>query len=120
MDSLDDKAWTVRQTGLSGTAMRARSAGKTWRTTVTFASLRANLNKAYSVRKCLTGESLYKSLSVQLRVAEDADLRGNDGASDKTLEAFREDIQNNIPKKVTAYCGRILRTNAAALQAAVP
>ncbi len=91
-----------------------------WRTTVTFASLRANLNKAYSVRKCLTSESLYKSLSVQLRVSEDADLRGNDGASDKTLGAFREDIQNNIPKKVTAYCGRILRTNAAALQAAVP
>ena len=70
-------------------------------------------------RKC-TGESLYKALSVELRVSEDADLRGNDGASDRTLEAFREDVQNNTPKKITSYCGNILRTNAAALQAAIP
>lgn len=87
-----------------------------WRTTVTFSSLRANLDKAYSVRKCLTSDSLYRSLSVMLRISENAALRGNDSASDKTLEAFREDIQNNIPKKVTAICGSILRTNAAALQ----
>ncbi|HTL87347.1 MAG TPA: hypothetical protein VL856_19345 [Acidimicrobiia bacterium] len=89
-----------------------------WRTTVTFASLRANLNKAYSVRKCLTGDSLFKSLMIELQVSEAADLRGNDGASDLTLEAFRNDILNNIPKKITPYCGNILRINAAALQAA--
>jgi hypothetical protein len=51
-------------------------------------------------------------------VSEAADLRGNDGASDLTLEAFRNDILNNIPKKITPYCGNILRINAAALQAA--
>jgi len=91
-----------------------------WQTIVTFASLRANLDKAYSVRRCMTSASLYKTLSVQLREAEKADLRGNDGASDRILGAFRDNVENNIPSKVTSTCGNILSTNAAALQAAVP
>ena len=89
-----------------------------WRTTVTYASLRANLDKAYLDRKCLTGDSLYKVLGVHLKNAEAADLRGNDGASDNKLEAFRNDVMNNVPQKVTPYCANILATNAVALAAA--
>jgi hypothetical protein len=89
-----------------------------WRTTVTWASLRANLDKAYLDRKCLTGASLYKVLGIDLKNGEAADLRGNDGASDNMLEAFRNDVMNNVPQKVTPYCASILATNAVALAAA--
>ena len=89
-----------------------------WRTTVTWASLRANLDKAYLDRKCVTGASLYKVLGVHLKNGEAADLRGNDGASDNLLEAFRNDVMNNVPQKVTPYCANILATNAVALAAA--
>lgn len=89
-----------------------------WETVVTHSSLQNNLDKAYLIRGCVTKDSTYHSLSVKLRVAEQSDARGNDGASDKQLESFKEEVAAQTGRTVTAYCANILTLNATALQAA--
>jgi len=95
-----------------------------WLTTVTHDSLQNNLAKAYLTRACIADFSTFHSLDVKLQNAEAADGRGNDGASDHQLQAFKNEIEqrqgplSEPGKRITRYCGNILTINATALQAA--
>jgi hypothetical protein len=96
----------------------------TWRTVVSHTSLQSNLRKAFAERRCIRDEQTHRALDVQLRNAEASDLRGNDGASDNQLEAFKNEVARRTGElsqpgaAVTPYCANVLITNATALQEA--
>lgn len=95
-----------------------------WTTIVSHSSLQNNLATAFGERSCIANLSTYHSLQVKLQNAEAADARGNDGASDNQLEAFKNEVAQRTGtatepgKTITPYCSNILVTNANALQAA--
>lgn len=95
-----------------------------WRTVVTHTSLQANLLKALAERACVRDVATYQSLDIKLRNAEAAHARGNDGAGDRQLEAFKYEVSQRTGDATTPgaaispYCSNVLLINASALQAA--
>lgn len=95
-----------------------------WRTTVSHTSLQNNLLKAFAERGCVRDAATHHSLNVKLVNAEAADARGQDGSSDRQLQAFKDEMALRTGdlaepgKAITGYCANVLTINATALQAA--